>query len=112
MRVLFRVLLEFPSVLHGPVDFLGRHSPLFDKAVGKDDSGILMKEVKHPVVYPLKPHPKLINPIPEEVGLGPPEFVAQLSESLNLHSTLVLGLGRQSVQPLQTRHRSGIIPVE
>ena len=39
-----------------------------------------MKEVKHPVVYPLTPHPKLINPIPEEVGLGSPEFVAPFSE--------------------------------
>src|SRR5216683_4911214 len=92
MRVLFRVLLIFCSVLHGAVDLLRRYSPLFDKAVGKDDSAIPVKEVKHPVVYPLEPHTKLINPIPEEVGLGSPEFVAQFTETLNLHTALVLGL--------------------
>src|SRR5207245_75747 len=90
MRVLVRVPLEVRSVSYGPVNFLGRHLPLFDKPVGKDDSGIAVKEVKHPVIHPLKPYPKFVNSVPQVIPLGPPQLMAQLPESLDLHPALVL----------------------
>src|SRR5262249_34233626 len=84
----------------------------FYKPVRKNGSDVPMKEVEHPVIDSLKPHAKLVNAIPEVVGLGPSELVAKFAKSLNLYSALVLDLSGQSVEPFKKGNGSVIIPVK
>jgi len=62
---------------------------------------IPMEEIKHPIVYPSKSHPKFVNAVSQEVGLWSSEFMAKLYESSQRHAPLVLGLVWQAIQPRQ-----------
>lgn len=63
-------------------------------------------------MHPLKADAEFVNPVAQEVGLGPPQFVPHLPESLQTEITLVLCARGQFAEPVQKWARSVRLPVQ
>jgi hypothetical protein len=103
---------EPPLALNGAVNFLRRDDTLFDQPMRYHCRPCSVKEVQNSVVNPLKADPKLINPVAQKVGLGPPQFVTHFTQPLQSQKALVLGFCRQAAEPLQERARSVLFLVK
>jgi hypothetical protein len=58
-----------------------------------------MKEVQDPMVNALKANSELINAVSKKICLRPPQLVANFTQPLQSHETLVLDLRGQYAEP-------------
>ncbi len=61
---------QLPFWVHQPVRDDNRYTPV--------------KEIEHPIMNPVVARPKLINFVPEVIRFGPPKFVAEFLQALQL----------------------------
>ena len=97
LRVRFEPLLPFNRA----VDLSWGDRPLFDKPMRDDRRGRPVEEIQNPVMNSLKADAEFINPVLQEVGLGPPQFVSQLAQPLQSEIALVLYFRGQLAEPVQ-----------
>ena len=74
----FEPLLSF----NGAVNLLWRDDPLFDEPMRDHSRHRSVKEVQDTVVNALEADPEFVNPIAQEVGLRPSQFVAHFTQPL------------------------------
>ena len=63
-----------------------------------------MKEVENPVVHISVPHTQLVDPVAQEIGFRPTQFVTELRQALDPNNALVPNLALELVHPGQQRH--------
>jgi len=80
MRVTLRVCFKLSLSLNCLRNFLGRDLVFFRNPMRDNRRNPAVKEVKDPIVHVLKSDTEFINSVPEQVGFGSSEFVAELSE--------------------------------
>src|SRR5258705_7809011 len=78
--MLLRIRCESPFALDRTLDFLRRNQSLFDYSVGNHCSDCPMEEIQHSIINPLQTGTELVDGVAQEVGLRPPQLVAQLSK--------------------------------
>jgi hypothetical protein len=71
-----------------------------------------VKKIEHPIMNPLEAYTELINTIAQIIGFRSTELGSEFLETLNLRSALILGSGRDGIEPLEQRHRAIIFLVE
>jgi hypothetical protein len=71
-----RVRLELPHPLNRFIDLTGRHLSLLRETMRDDGRKLFVEKVEDSVVDALKPDPKLINPVTQNIRLGPPKLMA------------------------------------
>jgi hypothetical protein len=106
--------VDFESLLalNGAVNLLRRDDPLFDQPMRDHRRPCSMEKVQNSMVNALKADPKFINPIAQKIGLGPPQFVAHLTQSLQSQKALILDFCRQPAEPPQEWARSVLFLVK
>jgi hypothetical protein len=57
------------------IDLSWWHFSFFDQAVGDNDRGCTVEEIKHPTVNTLVAGSELVNVVSQVIGFGTPEFV-------------------------------------
>src|SRR5258708_13964039 len=75
-----RIRFESPFALDRTLDFLRRNYSLFDYSVGNHCSDCPIEEIQHSIVDPVQTGTELVDAIAQEVGLRPPQLVAQFSK--------------------------------
>jgi len=112
MPVPIRVGGKLPLSLQGLVNLLGRNRSFLYESVRENRHGLPVKEIKHPVVLPLKSDPKLIDTVPKEIGLWPAKFKAKLGQPLDSDAALGHRLGRKRVEPFEDRDFPVVLAVQ
>lgn len=112
MRVPLRVRVELLLARDGTLDFLRRNYPLFDKAVRDYCRDCPMEEIQDSVMHSLEAYTEFVNAVAQEIGFGPPQFVAQFPQSLQSEIAFILCLRRQLAEPVQKRARTVVLTVE
>jgi hypothetical protein len=106
------ILFECPFAPNGQINFARGHSLFFGDPMRQHRRDSSVKKVEHPIVNPLEAYTELINTIAQIIGFRSTELVSEFSETLNLHSALILRSGRDGIEPLEQRHRAIILLVE
>jgi hypothetical protein len=57
------------------IDLSRGHFSFFDQAVGDNDRGCTVEEIKHPIVNTPAAGSELVNVVSQVIGFGTPEFV-------------------------------------
>src|SRR6266567_3448245 len=99
-RELLKIGFDHSLTLDSLINFPPRHFPLLRQAVGEHHHGLSCKEVKHPVVNTLVACSELVDAISQKVCLRPPQFMSQLSETIDPFRALGLYLSGQFIEPL------------
>lgn len=71
-----------------------------------------VKEVENSIVNVLKSGPQFIDPIAEQVGFRPTEFVTEFRQPLNSDPAFVLCSRWKTIEPFQDRHRAVCLAIE
>jgi hypothetical protein len=106
------ILFESPFAPNGQVNFARGHSLFLGDPMRKHRRDGSVKKVEHPIMNPLEAYTELINTIAQIIGFRSTELVSEFSETLNLHSALILRSGWDAIEPLEQRHRAIIFLVE
>ena len=85
------------------IDLRRRDYALFHKAMRDHRRDRPVEEVQDPVVNSAKAEAQFVNPVSQEVRLGPTQLVAHLAQPLQPQVALVLYLRWQFVEPLHER---------
>ena len=91
------------ALLYGVIDLRRRDYAFFHKPVRDHRHDRPVEEVQDPVVNSAKADAQFLNPVSQEVRLGPTQFVAHLTQPLQPEVALVLYLRWQFVEPLHER---------
>ena len=98
-----RILYESSLVSNRTVNLRRRNDVLFGASVAQDRTSF-MKEIEDPVVHISVTHTQLVNPVTQEIGFGPTQFVTELRQALDPNDAFVPNLVLKLVHPDQQRH--------
>lgn len=112
MGVLLRVKLVAPFALYRPFDLFRRHGTFLDDAVGENRRDVAVKEVKYPVIDSFEADPQFVNLVPQKVGFGAAQFMAEFTQPLDFHQTFGDSLRWQRLQPVEDRHGAVVVFVK
>src|SRR5437879_3207787 len=71
-----------------------------------------MKEVEHAVIHSAKADAQLVDAVPQVVGLGAAQFVAQLSQPLDFDTAFIERFLRETIEPVQEGNGPILFPVK
>ena len=97
--ILLKLLLSFARLLYRP----RKHHPLLHLTMGQNSRCSSVKEIQDSIVESLQPYTQLINPVPQEIRFGSPEFMAEIPQPFDLDQTFVLRVWWQAIEPFENR---------
>ena len=97
----FRILLEAFQVSHGLLNLRFRHFLFFCEAVRQQYHPLARISIEYPIVDIAPPNSEFMNPLLQNITVGPPQIMPLLGQKLNSDGTLVVDFGRQAIQPIQ-----------
>lgn len=110
--MLVRICLELPLPLDCQVNLAIGHFSLLDYSVSEDGSHSPVEEVEYAAVNSTNAGPQFVYAIAKVVCLWSAKLVAQLAESLNSESNLILCVLREAEQPRHKRCRAALFGVD
>jgi hypothetical protein len=96
-----RARLKFLLPLNRLIDLPGWNFTFLCDPVRENDGGILMKKVEYSIIHMAQPNAKLVNTVPQEVGLGSSKFMPKFSEPFNPHRAFIEDLRGNRIKPIE-----------
>ena len=96
-----RVSLEKAFAFQGNADLPVWYLSFLHRAVCQDGGVSALKEVQDAIIASLPTDTQFVDPVSQQIGFRPPQFVTKLSQPLDLDYAFVLDFGRKRFQPFQ-----------